>query len=302
MGRRDRIVVDWGSSNFRAYRFSPDGTMRDRHQADAGILSVTDGRFEDMLEGQIGGWITPRSEILFSGMITSRNGWIETPYVSCPATLAAIAGGAVTRTLERGAVMRFLPGVSTLSPAPDVMRGEEIQVFGSVGAEESATVVLPGTHSKWVEVEQGAITGLRTFLTGEVFALLRRHSIVGRLIPADEAEFDEAAFLRGVRQAQDGASIGLLNDVFTARSGALLDVFPAREIADRLSGMLVGHELKSGLRLHAGRPRPIRLVGEGNLTQRYLKALDHLGHAAEIGPAHAAVEGFRCLSLLEEIA
>lgn len=299
MDRRDRIVVDWGSSNFRAYRFGSDGAILDRHQAEAGILAVTGKRFEDMLEQQIGGWITAQSEILLSGMITSRNGWFETPYIACPAPLSAIAAAAQSKTASNGAVLRFLPGVSTRAPTPDVMRGEEIQVFGSIGPRESATLVLPGTHSKWVEVEDGAIAGFRTFLTGELFALLRRHSVIGRLIPPETEEFDESAFLSGVIQAQDKTSIGLLNDVFTARSGALLDVFPPQEIADRLSGILVGHELKAGLSLHTRGERPIRLVGERNLTQRYRRALAQLGHDAEIASEHAAIEGFRRLSLLE---
>jgi 2-dehydro-3-deoxygalactonokinase len=300
MHSTDRIVVDWGTSSFRAYRFGGDGAMRDTHRADAGILVVTDGGFEPLLDRQIGGWITPRSEILLSGMITSRNGWVETPYVTCPATLASIAEGARTRRHSSGALMRFLPGVSTLAPTPDVMRGEEIQVFGSIAPGQAGMVVLPGTHSKWVVVDNGAITGLRTFLTGEMFALLRKHSIVGRLIPEGPATFNAGAFLQGVEQAGAQTSISLLNDVFTARSGALLDAFPNTEIADRLSGILVGHELKAGLGLaeEAGYNGPILLVGEAELTQRYALALAHLGWPSAVGPAHAAVEGFRRLTML----
>lgn len=300
----DRIVVDWGSSTFRAYRFDGDGAMRDSHRADAGILAVPDGRFDATLDQQIGTWITPRSQILLSGMITSRNGWVETPYVPCPATLTSIATGARLRHHSSGAKLTFLPGVSSLTPSPDVMRGEEVQVFGSIAPGETTMVVLPGTHSKWVSVDAGAITGLRTFLTGEMFALLRRHSIVGRLIPDGEVAFDANAFLSGVRQAQSAGSISLLNDVFTARSGALLEAFPATEIADRLSGILVGHELKAGLRLAEAKRYhgAILLVGEAELTQRYALALADLGRLTRFGPVHAAVEGFRRLTMLESSA
>ncbi|MCA0425524.1 MAG: 2-dehydro-3-deoxygalactonokinase, partial [Proteobacteria bacterium] len=190
-----RIVVDWGSSNFRAYRFGPDGTVGERRQSASGILSVTDGRFEDALRREIGNWLTPGAEVFHSGMITSRNGWVETPYVLCPATLQAVADGAVRRDLAGGVALHFMPGVSTLNPTPDVMRGEEMQVFGVTGPEADTLVILPGTHSKWVNVVHGAITGLRTFLTGEIFALLSSQSIIGRLIPTGAQPFNEAAFL-----------------------------------------------------------------------------------------------------------
>jgi 2-dehydro-3-deoxygalactonokinase len=293
------IVVDWGSSSFRAYRFDEAGEIAARRQAEAGILTVADGLFEDVLEREIGDWIVPGIDVVFSGMITSRNGWVETPYAGTPARLEALPAAAVIRESRRGARLRFLPGVSTLAPRPDVMRGEEIQIFGSVGAEETATLVLPGTHSKWATVTAGAITGFRTFLTGEVFALLKAHSIVGRLMPKDAAAFDEAAFRAGVRQAFDPGSAGLLNDVFTARSGALLGAFPVGEIADRLSGMLIGHEIRSGLALPGTVDGPLRIVGEDGLVERYMMALAEIGRAAGKGPPHAAVAGFRRLALLE---
>lgn len=291
-----RIVVDWGSSNFRAYRFGEGGAVVDRRQSAAGILSVTDGRFEDALLREIGPWLAGGCDICLSGMITSRNGWVETPYLPCPATLAGIAAHAVRRDIGGVVRLHFMPGVAATDPAPDVMRGEEMQVFGVVGEGQDAMIVLPGTHSKWVRVRGGAIAGLRTFLTGEIYALLSQHSIVGRLMPKEPAPFDQSAFLAGVDLAFSPASISLLNDVFTARSGALLGVFGVESIGDRLSGMLIGHELAAGLDLEAGAGDPLVLVGEGGLAQRYALALRHRGRSAEIGPADAAVEGFRKLA------
>lgn len=291
-----QIVVDWGSSSFRGYRFDKDGTITDQHQADVGILTVMDGAFEAVLEREIGGWMRDDTEIVLSGMITSRNGWVETPYAPTPATLSDLAASAVIRHSTRGIRLKFLPGVAARLPGPDVMRGEEIQVFGAIEPDESATVVLPGTHSKWTQVRAGAITGFRTFLTGETFALLKSHSIVGRLIPPGERPFDEAAFREGVALVKSDRSISLLNDVFTARAGALLGMFSAESIADRLSGMLIGHELKAGLAMHDG--GRLLLVGNATLTARYAFALQEFGQKAEIGPSHAAVVGFRRLSSL----
>jgi 2-dehydro-3-deoxygalactonokinase len=299
-GAGDRLIVDWGSSNFRAYRFSPNGAIAERHQADAGILTVTDGDFETVLLREIGQWITPRSEVMFSGMITSRNGWVETPYAEAPARLADLAGVAITRKGSTGATYRFLPGVCARNPLPDVMRGEEIQVFGAIEPDETATLALPGTHSKWVTVVGGAITRFRTFLTGESYALLAKHSIVGRLIPPDHSPFNEQAFLAGVMMAQSDHSISLLNDIFTTRSGALLGAFGTDEIADRLSGLLIGHELRAGLSLRGASKGALILVGEEQLTARYALALHALGHATRIARPDVVVEGFRRLVSVQE--
>ncbi|MGL5447597.1 MAG: 2-dehydro-3-deoxygalactonokinase [Rhabdaerophilum sp.] len=293
-----RVVVDWGSSNFRAYRFGNDGAISERHQAEAGILTVRDGAFEDALEREIGSWIDKETEVFLSGMITSRNGWVETPYLEPPATLHGLSTNAVERQARSGARLKFLPGVCNREPQPDVMRGEEIQVFGSIAADESALIVLPGTHSKWVSVNAGAITRFSTFLTGEMFALLRQHSIIGRLIPPGATAEHPSAFREGVALGFAGRPAGLLNDVFTARAGALLGFFPAEEIAERLSGMLIGHEIRSGIASAAEAGRTPRLVGEAALVTRYRSAFAELGLACEVGPDHAAVEGFRRLGLL----
>jgi 2-dehydro-3-deoxygalactonokinase len=293
-----RVVVDWGSSNFRAYRFDAEGGISDRHQAEAGILTVKDGAFEDVLEREIGGWIDRNTEILLSGMITSRNGWVETPYLDPPATLSGLRMKAVERQARNGARLLFLPGVCSRNPQPDVMRGEEIQVFGATKPDENALVVLPGTHSKWVSVEGGAIRRFSTFLTGEMFALLRQHSIIGRLIPAGIAPERPQAFRDGVRFGFSGGGGGLLNDVFTVRAGALLGLFPPEDIAERLSGVLIGEEIRAGLASSAVAGLKPRLVSEAALCKRYQLAFEELGLPFETGPDHAAVEGFRRLGLL----
>lgn len=298
MPPRRNIVVDWGTSNFRAYRFSATGALMQEHHAAAGILSVGDGGFEAVLEREIGAWLDRDCDVFLSGMITSRNGWLETPYVEAPAELAALAANARDIPARCGARLRFLPGVCVREPFPDVMRGEEIQVFGSIAPQETVTIILPGTHSKWVRVENGRITAFRTFLTGEIYALLRSHSIVGRLIPADGPAFDEAPFLAGIRQASAAGPSGFLHDVFTARSGALLGNFPPGEIADRLSGLVIGHELAAGLAL-GWTGGAIRLVGEALLCERYRVALGALGKSSETGPAHATVAGFERLAALQ---
>ena len=298
MTQNNKIIVDWGTSNFRAYRFATDGTIAEEHHAAAGILSVQDNAFEATLEREIGHWLEPASKVFLSGMITSRNGWLETPYVEAPAGLADLARNARELVSSRGAQLRFLPGVAVRNPLPDVMRGEEIQVFGSIAPGETVTIVLPGTHSKWVRVENGRIVAFRTFLTGETFAVLKAHSIVGRLIPQGQQTFDEEAFIAGVRQATGRESSGLLHDVFTARSGALLGNFGPDQVAEQLSGMIIGHELRGGLAL-GWSSGSVRLVGDAGLCGRYRTALQALGHPSDAGPDLATVAGFKRLAALE---
>jgi 2-dehydro-3-deoxygalactonokinase len=293
---RQRIIVDWGTSSLRAYRFDEGGKIAQQHQASAGILTVEDNAFEAVLHREIGPWLTGGTEVLLSGMITSRNGWIETPYVEAPATLAQLSAGARVITARNGMVLRFLPGVCVNGAAPDVMRGEEIQVFGSIAPQDNVTVVLPGTHSKWVRVQDGVLHDFKSFMTGEVFAALKTHTILGRLIPEGTAT-DDAAFNAGVRQALNPGSAGLLNDIFTARSGVLLGRFPPEEIAERLSGIVIGHEIRGGLAL-GWAEGVIRVVGEPGLTRRYLLGLRTAGLRAEAGPENAAVAGFRRLGAL----
>ena len=291
-----RFVIDWGTSNFRAYRFAPDGRVAETHQAPCGILSVADQQFAAVLQQQIGHWLYEGDVLYFSGMITSRNGWVETPYVDAPACLKDLAEGAVKVAGDHGQTLFFLPGVCMRSPTADVMRGEEIQVFGSLADDEhTATVVLPGTHSKWVQVEAGRLQHFTTHMTGEVFGVMRQHSILGRLMPDTPQVFRQDAFLNGVARSALGQSLGLLHDLFTTRSTVLLEQMPAEDCADYLSGLLIGHEIRAGL-ASAPAQGPIILVGEAALCQRYKIALQAsdpaLSSRVRMGPPQASVEGF----------
>jgi 2-dehydro-3-deoxygalactonokinase len=257
------IAADWGTTSFRAYLVAANGTIMGRTASKDGILAVQDGRFEDVLRSAVSVWRAehPGLPILMSGMIGSRQGWVEAPYVRCPAGVADIAGHLVpvpAPSLDR---VWLVPGLDTrdASGRPDVMRGEEVQVLGAyalggrlpAGESPSAIknrslratkIVLPGTHSKWVTVEDGRITGFRTFMTGEVFAALKDHTILGRLMTGTAPNAD--GFARGVRAAAEGGGPGwLLGALFSVRSLGLFDMLPADALADYLSGLLIGSEI-----------------------------------------------------------
>jgi 2-dehydro-3-deoxygalactonokinase len=177
------IAVDWGTSGFRAYRLDSQGNILDSRAAAKGILSVPAGRFPEVLEEQVGDWIAQgEAPIVMSGMVGSRQSWVEAPYVPCPAGFAEIA--AALREVRWGERHAWIvPGLSCRDAAGvhDVMRGEEVQVLGGLEAD-AGRVCLPGTHSKWVVVANKKITGFSTYMTGETYAVLKQHSILGRMM------------------------------------------------------------------------------------------------------------------------
>jgi 2-dehydro-3-deoxygalactonokinase len=282
------IGVDWGTSRLRVALVGGDGSVLGEHDADAGILTVKDGDFATVLRAAVAGLGGPAGlPIILSGMITSRQGWHELPYAACPADAATLAR-AVHRVAESGlGELHFITGLASTGGdgLPDVMRGEETQILGQDDLAPGEAVVLPGTHSKWVVVEGGRIMRFRTFMTGEVFAVLKAHSILGRLM-ADGPE-DGAAFTRGVRVGLAGP--GLLGRLFSARSLPLLGELPATGVADYLSGLLIGTELAEALT--AERPAAVVVIGSDALARRYASALDLAGVRHRPGRPDAAVHG-----------
>jgi 2-dehydro-3-deoxygalactonokinase len=280
------IAVDWGTSSFRAYLLGPDGKVREKREAPLGILQLEGAHFSGALESQVGDWeAAGESTILLSGMIGSRQGWSEAPYVECPAGAADLA-----RRLHpvewRGKTLWIVPGlVDRSGGVPDVMRGEETQLLGVLPAlgAGSHTICLPGTHSKWVRVEDGRIVGFRTHMTGEVFAVLRQHSILGRLM--SEGRDDEAAFDAGVDRAKDAG--GLLHHLFGTRTRGLFDDLPSTSLASYLSGLLIGHELSA----EGAGAATVNVLGAPHLARRYVQALARRGQRAVTLDPDAAVAG-----------
>jgi len=274
MTRAALIGIDWGTTSFRAYRIDRDGGVIEARTAPAGILSVRNGDFAGVLEREVGPWLAaePDLPVIASGMITSRQGWLEVPYCPCPAGSAQIAG-ALMRHPARP-TLRFVPGLSLIGDdgVPDVIRGEETQILGAVGDRPGRhLLVLPGTHSKWALAEDGIITWFATFMTGEVFGVLRQHSILGRLMQG-EAD-DHAAFEHGLSHARTGKG-GLLKRLFSARTLGLFDLLPESGIASYLSGLLIGSEIEEALAcLEVADDDAIGVIGASQLAWRYRAAL-----------------------------
>lgn len=287
------IAVDWGTTSFRAYRLRGRAVL-DRLALPLGILNVTEGRFEGALQDAVSPWLADgERRILMSGMIGSRQGWIEAPYLPCPAATADLAA-ALIRVPFGTAEVLLAPGLTATDPAgvPEVMRGEEVQIVGALSsASGDTTVCLPGSHSKWAHVAGGRIERFSTHLTGEAFAALRSHTILGRLMQAD-APHDAEAFDRGVLRSADPG--GLLHHLFGVRTLGLFAQLPEAAAASYLSGLLIGHEIR------AAAPGPhVLLIGAGALCELYSRAIALCGGSATLAEADAAAQG---LALIGEQA
>lgn len=269
------IAIDWGTSSFRAYRLDAQGNILESRASDQGILNVAPGRFPRVLEEQIRGW--EEAPIVMSGMVGSRQGWAEAPYVPCPAGFDEIAAS-LLEVPWGGRSAWIVPGLSCRDGAgvPDVMRGEEVQVLG---AGQNGLICLPGTHSKWVEVKNGRIERFCTFMTGEVYAVLKQHSILGRMM--QDGPPDAGAFAEGVRRS--GEAGGLLHHLFGVRTRGLMGELAPAASPSYLSGIIIGHELRSR------NAQPFSLLGGPELAALYQQAAAALGIETRTLDADSAV-------------
>ena len=276
------VALDWGTTSLRAYLIGDGGVVLERRAEPLGILQVPERDFRAVFDSVTAEWRArhPALPAIASGMIGSAQGWIEAPYTSLPADVGSVARSLAT---VPGVALRIVPGLAQRGGSPDVMRGEETQLFGAmIGSSalaEGGVAVLPGTHAKWARVAGGRIAGFTTYMTGELFAVLARHSILGRLAPPAAGDVEPgAAFARGVRHARDAAS-GLASVLFSARSSVLAGDLRAEDSLEYLSGILIGDEVRAGL---AAGDRPLMLIGEPALCARYAAAFAEFG-VGEIG-------------------
>lgn len=278
------IGIDWGTSRLRAYLLDADGSVRERRESEAGIHALGGGGFDAALAPLLRGW-PEAAPLLLCGMIGSRQGIIEVPYLRCPADPAALAA-ALAPVGIAGRQGHIVPGLCC-DPA-DVMRGEETLILGSGVAD--GLVCLPGSHSKWVRLDRGIVRDFRTHLTGELFAAVANHTIVGRLLePGDPPDWQHW-FTKGVgRACSPGAA--LTAQLFGLRAGCLLGELPAAALRPLLSGLLVGHEIAA--EAPAG---TVTLIGEGALLARYECALDARAISHRTAGADAAPAGLSTIA------
>ena len=288
------IGLDWGTTRLRAYLLGSRGEVLFERASTEGILSVPQGRFAPVLASTVGDWLakTPSLPVIAAGMVGSRAGWHEVPYVPISAGLRQIAAGTVPVKFESTHVW-LVPGVSQRSGetiGADVVRGEETQVLGALGPHDDASRlwVLPGTHSKWITTEAHEITRIGTFFTGELFAALSTQGTLAQVMLDEGDEVaDERGFHRGLEASR---TPGLLGRLFSVRAEVLLDEQPTEEARGYLSGLLIGAEV---LEAHSALESTdeVGLIADATLGKRYRQALQSRGFTVSTCIGGAAAQG-----------
>ena len=263
------IAVDWGTTNRRAYRLDSSGQCVDEFEDDGGVLTVPAGGFPDAV-AQIRQRLGDHP-LLLAGMIGSNRGWKEASYVPCPAGLDDLAAK-LAWAGEREAIV---PGVSYIGDGrADVMRGEEVQLLGAVAAglvDPMGLVCHPGTHNKWATLRHGKIDRFQTVMTGELYSLLKEHSILSDLLQRDVQVND--VFKEAARHAIDHEALPA--DLFGVRARVLLGEAKKDDAACYASGLLIGADVRIGLSIPTG--AQIAVIGRPELTRLYAAAIATTG-------------------------
>lgn len=289
------IVADWGTSRFRGYLIE-NATILDKVSSDEGVSALKPGDHAQVFQHHCGRWLAaePNAPVLLVGMVGSREGWTVVPYVECPADTGAIARSMTAVELGGGRKAHIVPGL-VCEPAPgatDVMRGEETLALGS--GVENGLVCLPGTHPKWVLMGGGRIERFATYMTGEMYALLREHSMIGR--PATEPA-DPTGFALGLDAAMRNGGgtgerrVGLLHLLFGARAAVVTGRMGPALLGPYLSGLLTGDEINGALSWFS-QPSLVTIVADPPRADLYVEALSRHGIATTLkSPQDALIAG-----------
>lgn len=283
------IAIDWGSTHLRAWHFS-QGICVDSRQQEAGITRLAGRHPREILNAITDGWQTSSTPVVMAGMIGSQQGWQNVPYLPCPIMLDDLG----RQLYPVDDATWIVPGVNIADErGVNIMRGEETQLAGAWQLAPASLYILPGTHCKWAEVDNGCLTRFKTVMTGELHHLLMTHSLIGNTLPPQIA--NREAFIHGLECGlQDGE---ILARLFETRAAWVLGKLAQDAVSERLSGLLIGAEVAQMTRLYASfAERRIVIVGGEQLALRYQTALELLGIQADIISGETAfLQGIRSM-------
>lgn len=286
------VAVDWGTSRCRAMLLDGGGCVVAEAESADGIGPLGGLGHEEAFERLAGGW--PRLPTVMAGMVGSRQGWHEAPYVPVPATADALAAGLYRFEASDRRPIAIVPGLVLRSPTRDgdVIRGEETQLVGLMEEEPdfAGIAILPGTHSKWAAVGGGAISAFQTFMTGEMFELLAKKSFLRHSVSehADDIAASPHFALAVRRSVAEG--LPFLGAVFSVRVRQLLDGVSGDDNLAYLSGLVIGGEIAAARQVGLlDAAQPIRIIGARSLARAYSAAFAAAGHAAEARDGSALV-------------
>ncbi len=287
------IAVDWGTSNVRVWGIGADGGVAFAESSDQGMSKLTAAQYPEVLAGLIGAHAPGVAEVVICGMAGARQGWLEAPYRDAPTSLSGLLEGAVSPAAP-GLNVRILPGICQRADSEDVMRGEETQLLGLLALNPgfSGTVIMPGTHSKWVRIEDGTVVGFATAMTGELYDLLGTHSVLRHSLNGERVgPATEEGVAAGLEAGLDDPA-RVTSLLFRTRAASLLSGKGADWCSGYLSGLLVGTEI-GGMRNWLG-TGPVPLVGSARLARLYGAGLSRIGaEALAIDATDATLAGLK---------
>ncbi len=283
MTTADWIAVDWGTTHMRAWAMQGRVAV-DQVQSDRGMNYLSPNQFEPALLGVIDSWLDTRrtTSVICCGMLGARQGWVEAPYAKTPCPAAGLSMVRAQTTDPRIAV-HVLPGISQATP-PDVMRGEETQIAGFLSLNDGwdGVICLPGTHSKWAHISAGEVVSFQTFMTGEMFGLLSKQSVLRHSTQTET--WDDTAFSDAMNDAMSKPET-LAARLFRLRASDLLNGTDNATTRAQLSGLLIGAELAAARPYWLG--QQVAVIGASGLAHTYVAALAELGLAATHAPVDA---------------
>ena len=280
MNQAAYVAVDWGTSSFRLWLMNQAGDVLSERRSDEGMMEAAKIGFAAVLQSHLDAvGAADHLPVIICGMAGARQGWVDAGYIDTPASLASILQRAVP-VPEQSRDIRILPGIAQRdSKAPDVMRGEETQLLGALGAAGEALVCMPGTHSKWARVRGGTVERFTTFMTGELFSAISQGTILSLAVANADEAVDTESFKSAVVTAFEAPAFAA-NLLFQVRSGQLLYGGSPASAREKISGTLIGLELAAGLAGDRSR-RDITLVASGRLEALYRLAFDSLSVAVQ---------------------
>lgn len=289
-------LLDWGTSNFRAYLLTESGAVEDSVASEQGVAKLDKAGMASLIEKLHAKWRDYLPVYYACGMVGSSIGWLEAPYVQAPADIKRLSDHLLVTEIG-GIALHIVPGVSCLHANGDwdVMRGEELQALGwlltNASLDGNAVCLLPGTHSKWVSLKQGSIAHFFTAMTGELYALIKEHGLLKHHLT--EAVVVGEAFLRGV--ARGAGEVAITSQLFSIRANSLLAGLSNKDASAFASGLLIGSEIADGVRRFEGIGE-VSVVGSSSLNQLYVEALKSLGVNANAVESHSAtISGFKAV-------
>jgi 2-dehydro-3-deoxygalactonokinase len=278
------IAADWGTTHLRVWSMSQSNEILDHRQSENGMGKLVSSQFEVALLDLVEDCLQPgrQTPVVICGMAGARQGWIEAPYLTTPCPPPALSEATVVPGTDPRLDVRILPGVRQMTPA-DVMRGEETQIAGflSLEPEFEGRLCLPGTHTKWVELKKGTIRSFSTYMTGELFNLLSKQSVLRHGIA--QAELDQNAFQTAIRDI-NSAPATLTEELFRIRAEGLLSGLSPAAAYSRLSGLLIGAEL-AAVKRGAAPNEQIVILGSDRIAAAYELGLTTLGLPSKCLPA-----------------